>query len=87
MTLVIVLQLLLASLVGLLLLERRLSDTSALSDDDPTLAVEFHPELIVRWDDESVATPSSFCSRRVVSDHRTRARAESPALRPRSYTH
>ena len=67
MTLVIVLQLLLASLVGLLLLERRLNDLEIPASDDATGPIDFHPELIMRWDDEADYARTDACTRRSIA--------------------
>jgi hypothetical protein len=80
-----VLQLLLASLVGLLLVERRLNDRHVRSQDDATGPIDFHPELIMRWDDETDDATASVCNRSTASNLRARARSESVLLRPRSY--
>jgi hypothetical protein len=66
-TLVIVLQLLLASLVGLLLLERRLNDLDVPAGDDSTGPIDFHPELIIRWDDEADYARTDVCARRSIA--------------------
>ena len=67
MTVVIVLQLLLASLVGLLLLERRLNDRGPHAGDDATGPIDFHPELIMRWDDEADDARTDACTRRSIA--------------------
>lgn len=67
MTLVIVLQLLLACLVGLLLLERRLNDRDVHAGADATGPIDFHPELIMRWDDEADYARTDVCTRRSIA--------------------
>ena len=67
MTVVIVLQLLLASLVGLVLLERRLDDRNLPAGDDATGPIDFHPELIMRWDDEAHYARTDACTRRSIA--------------------
>ena len=81
MTLVIVLQLLLASLVGLLLLERKLNDRDFLAGDDATGPLDFHPELITRWDDEADYSRTDACTRRSIAPRPAVRRVPSAAER------
>ena len=57
-------------------------DMSLAATDSP---IEFHPELTVRWDDETSGICVTTCARRGVSDRRVRARSGSVAVRPRSF--
>ena len=64
-TLVIALQALLAALAGLLLLEHwqlrhKLVPATSVEADAP---IEFHPELIVRWDDDADYARPTRCIR------------------------
>ena len=81
MPLVIVLQLLLASLVGLLLLERRQNDRDFCAGDDATGPIAFHPELIMRWDDEADYARTDACTRRSIAPRPTVRRVPSAAER------
>jgi hypothetical protein len=72
-TTVIAIQGFVAALAGLLLFEARRNrglhvDAAGWSDD--TIApIEFHPELIVRWDDEANYAHRTSCTRRPTADH------------------
>ena len=66
-TVVIVLQLLVATLAGLLLLEVRVNQrTSAVTetiDADSEQLIHFHPELLARWDNEAAYAQARTCTR------------------------
>ena len=72
-TIVISLQILVATLAGLLLLETRLRrDERARTDEIEAASaadVDFHPELIVAWDDEANYARRSNCTRSASRDH------------------
>jgi len=61
------LQLLVATLAGLLLLEARLSQSHAAAsrslDSESDEMVDFHPELLARWDDEAAYAQPRPCTR------------------------
>mgnify|MGYP006950041870 CR=1 FL=1 len=86
MTIVIVLQILLATLAGLLLLETRLRrDERARKGQIETASaadVDFHPELIVAWDDEANYARRNTCSRSASRDHCDVRRPSLVAARP-----
>ena len=62
--------------------ETRLKFTST---DDPAQTFQFHPELIVRWDDEAHVAATPACARRSASDRRARARTQTASPRLRSF--
>jgi hypothetical protein len=66
-TVVIALQVLVAALAGLLLLESRTNrHNEAIShsiDPDSSEMIEFHPELLARWDDEAAYAQPRPCAR------------------------
>jgi len=76
-----VLQLLLASLAGLLLLERRLNDGRPSGSDDLTGPIDFHPELIMRWDDEADYARTTTCTRRSIASRPAARRVAAPPAR------
>jgi hypothetical protein len=86
-TLVIVIQMLVFGAAAAMYAERRVHcdamdrSTSSVHTAEP---IEFHPELIVHWDDESNGARTT-CTGRGVSDRRARARSRSAAVRPRSF--
>ena len=73
------------ALLGLLLLERRLDSRSTARHDDVTGPIAFHPELIVRWDDEADYARSTACTRRSIA-HRPAVRPLEPVFERRSNT-
>ena len=74
-----------AALVGLLLLERWLENRNTARHDDVTGPIAFHPELIVRWDDEADYARSTACTRRAIA-RRPAARPLEPVFERRSDT-
>lgn len=78
-----------ASLAGLLLFEARLHREeqvpTASWGDDTTGPIEFHPELIVRWDDEANYVRRTSCTRRPTADHAATVRPQLTVAR--SSTH
>lgn len=78
-TVVIALQLLVAALAGLLLLEVRVNErTSSVSDSidaDSEELIHFHPELLARWDNEAAYARPHPCTR-------PRSRPSQASLRP-----
>ena len=78
-TSVIVIQSLVGALAGLLLLETRLRrDERARAGyglDATAAPIKFHPELIIRWDDEANYARGTSCTRKLATE-----RAES--IRP-----
>lgn len=88
-TVVIALQVLVAGLAGLLLLEARLDrdggDRMTPIRRESGESIDFHPELIVRWDDEADYARQRRCTREVAA-----ARHDLRPLQPvpsRSHTH
>ena len=79
-------QLLVATLAGLLLLERwqrrHEAGSAAPFDDVPGAPHDFHPELIMRWDDEAHYARPTPCTRPVTTTHRTAARPLVATSRP-----
>jgi hypothetical protein len=84
-TFVIGIHVLLVALAGLLLLERWLDDNRCHVDDDATGPIDFHPELIVPWDDESEYSRPATCARRSIAMRPVRRDAQSAPAR-RSHT-
>ena len=88
-TLVIAVQVVVAALGAALLFERwSQHDETQLAFTpmaDPADTIEFHPELIVRWDDEAHAVATPNCVRRSASRRRARARTQTASPRVRSF--
>jgi hypothetical protein len=84
-TVVIGIHVLLVALVGLLLLERWLDDNRGDIDDDATGPIDFHPELIVPWDDEAEYARPRACARRSIAPRPVRRDSQSTPAR-RSHT-
>lgn len=81
-------QVLVVALAGLLLLERWLGRDEIAPDgsfgDWSDATLEFHPELITRWDDEADYARPAPCTRPVTSAHRRLSRPLAAASRPQT---
>ena len=85
MTVVIAIQVLAAGLVGGMLFERRprrREQPSAALWDLESSAIEFHPELMVRWDDEAAYAQPARCDRRTSVDRRVQVHPQAATSRP-----
>ncbi len=81
MTFVIGIHVLLVALAGLLLLERWLDDNRGDVYDDATGPIDFHPELIVPWDDEAEYARQPACARRSIAPRPVRRDSQSAPAR------
>jgi len=82
-------QVLVVALAGLLLLERwqrrhELAPVTTL-DDEADAPIDFHPELIMRWDDEADYARPTPCTRPATPVQRPLARPLAAASRPHTH--
>jgi len=84
-TFVIAIQVLVAGLIGGVLFERRPhrhEQPSAAWCDVESSAIEFHPELMVRWDNEVAYAQPARCDRRSSVDRRVQVLTQAATSRP-----